>query len=66
MKIANGKIEMSTYKNYLGNVVTLYKNETGYMATITCGDIIMYSKNGDMMCGAKDEDSAIQLLLEWS
>jgi hypothetical protein len=64
-KVMNGKLEMSSYPNGNGDIVTLYKNNSGNCASIVCGQITMYSTTGDMMCGARDEDSAINLLIEW-
>lgn len=65
MNMQNG-LKMSSYKNGNGDTVTLYQNEAGYAATIVCGDVSLYSPSGDLICGATDQDAAIQILATWT
>ena len=59
-------LEVSTYNNSMKDVVTLYKNNKGFIATVVCGEVTLYDPNGSLMYGATNEDEAIKLLLKWA
>jgi hypothetical protein len=59
------ELKISQYKSASNHLVTLYENKlTGQAFTVVDGNITIYNRNGDMVCGATSIEAAIRLISE--